>query len=88
MKFKHITTVIKLNPFDIKALDEKLAICFASAKTISEFIKEADKIPQNEEEMKYVWFKLGQMEMLNYISHHLKKDINGFLEACRVRVGI
>lgn len=102
-KYRHISTIIDISDKEIKRIHKELSLCLKNSKTFEELFKKALKIARNEEEMKYILFRLGQLEHANFtltwLKNIIKKEqniniidiidiINKYTIVCINRIGI
>lgn len=65
-EFREWNEILDLSKEDVDRLTKEITQCFKNTRDLEELFKEIQKIPRNEEEMKFVFIKFGQIEMLGW----------------------
>ena len=86
--FKPITEIINISVSDMKRIDAQINDYIKKSKYFEEFAKKIDKYAKNEEELKYIWFRIGQIEMLNTSIDMIREFLRVYFTAGKKRLGL
>ena len=81
--FRNLNEIFGIKKADCDRIDKQISTLIYNASDMGQLCKEADKLANNEEELKFIWFRLGQIEMGNMLIKHLKTVFDTVLEDIR-----
>ena len=79
-QFRTLDDIFDMKQVNQEKIDAHISKVVKKASSLVEVCKEMNKVANNEEELKFIWFRIGQIEMGNMIIKHLRKVLGTVLD--------
>jgi len=87
-EFASMSNLFNIEQEDFERINKQISTLMHNVNTMIELCKESSKFAKNEEELKYIWFRMGQIEMANLIIKHLGEMFEKTKSMVMARTGV